>query len=302
MRHRVCFLHRAGVVAPPGDITQDRDRRFPHVYKYGLCRGLLCKPLHQPYFIPRPVVFKFVHLSVLVLVPGFLNTIRGYRPRETGHALAWVAVPMFAMVWLVAWLAILTNSRLTLALGLTLVAATCWICSRIDSAWAGTNFEALELVLALGLAGTYVGLVSSIVLEALESGVLTSAAHAATFSGFMHFIRLFGGQIGTATLNRVVTVRERFHDNALGLHVQAGNWLTDDRVRALSAGFSPASGNSDEAQARAVGILSQQVRGQAYTMAISDGFTVICWMIVLYLLLLLLLRPAKFSYRDLRKA
>src|ERR1700722_4281180 len=95
-------------------------------------------------------VFKFVHLSVLVLVPGFLNTIRGYRPLETGHALAWVAVPMLVTVWLVAWLASHTNSRLTLALGLTLGAAACWFCSRIDSAWAGTNFEALELLLALG--------------------------------------------------------------------------------------------------------------------------------------------------------
>jgi MFS transporter, DHA2 family, multidrug resistance protein len=246
-------------------------------------------------------VFKFVHLSVLVLVPGFLNTIRSYRPLETGHALAWVAVPMFAMVWLVAWLTIHTNSRLTLASGLTLVAAACWICSRVDSAWAGTNFEALELLLALGLAGSYVGLVSSIVLEALESGVLASAANAATFSGFMHFVRLFGGQIGTSAMNRIVTVRERFHDNALGLHVQAGNWSTDERLRALSAGlFSPSSG-SDEAQSRAIGILNEQVRGQAYTMAISDGFIVICWMVVVYLLLLLFLGRAKFSYKDLRK-
>src|SRR5580693_7590101 len=246
-------------------------------------------------------VFKFVHLSVLVLVPGFLNTIRGYRPLQTGHALAWVAVPMFAVVWLVAWLTLYTNSRLTLALGLTLVAFVCWICSRVDSAWAGTNFEALELLLALGLAGSYVGLVSSIVLEALESGALASAANAATFSGFMHFIRLFGGQIGTSTMNRIVTVRERFHDNAIGLHIQAGNWLTDERVRALTAGLFASSSGSDEAQSRAVGVLSEQVRGQAYTMAISDGFVVICWMVVVYLLLLLFLRRAKYSYLDLRK-
>ena len=102
-------------------------------------------------------------------------------------------------------------------------------------------------------------------------------------------------------MNRIVTVRERFHDNALGLHVQAGNWLTDQRLRALSAGFFSPSSGSQEAQSRAIGILNQQVRGQAYTMAISDGFVVICWMVVVYLLLLLFLRRAKFSYQDLRK-
>src|SRR6202021_2012259 len=130
-------------------------------------------------------VFKFVHLSALVLVPGFLNTIQAYRPLETGYALAWVAVPMLAVVWLVAWLAIYTNSRLTLAFGLTLVAVAAWICSRVDPAWAANNFEPVELLLALGLACSYVGLVSSIVLEALESGALTFVAFAAAFFRLM---------------------------------------------------------------------------------------------------------------------
>jgi DHA2 family multidrug resistance protein len=102
-------------------------------------------------------------------------------------------------------------------------------------------------------------------------------------------------------MNRIVTVRERFHDNAIGLHIQAGSWLTDERVRALSGGLFSSSTGSDEAQSRAIGVLNQQVRGQAYTMAISDGFVVICWTVVVYLLLLLFLRRAKFSYKDLRK-
>ena len=246
-------------------------------------------------------VFKFVNLSAGVLVPGFLSTIHGYRPLETGYTLAWVALPMLAMVWLVAWLAIYTNSRLTLALGLTVIAVACVICSRVDPAWAGNNFEILELLLALGFAASYLGLVSSIVLEGLEAGALTAAANAATFSGLMHFVRIFGGEVGTAAMVRIIAVRERFHDNLLGLHVQAGNWLTDERLRVLSAGlFSPSTGSS-EAQARAVGILGQQVRAQAYTMAISDGFIVIGWMAVGCLLLLLLLKQAKFSYQDLRK-
>jgi DHA2 family multidrug resistance protein len=144
-------------------------------------------------------------------------------------------------------------------------------------------------------------LVSSIVLEALNSGALSAAANVATFSGFMHLVRIFGGQIGTAAMTRIIAVREQFHSNTLGLHVQAGSWMTDDRVRALSAGmFSPSAG-PDEAQARAVGILSGQVRGQAYTMAISDGFIIIIWLVVVHLLLLLFLKQGKYTYKDLRK-
>ena len=95
-------------------------------------------------------------------------------------------------------------------------------------------------------------------------------------------------------------MREQFHSNLLGLHVEIGSWLTDERVRMLTGGLLPGSTGSEEAQERAVGILSQQVRAQAYTLATADGFILIGWMVVAYLLLMLLLRPGKFSYKDLR--
>jgi DHA2 family multidrug resistance protein len=246
-------------------------------------------------------VFKFVHLATIVLVPGFLSNIQQYRPLEIGHALAWVAVPMFAVVWLVAMIVIQTTSRLILALGLTVVAVACWICARVDVSWAGNSFEMIELLLAIGFACTYIGLVSSIVLEALESGALASAANVATFSGFMHFVRIFGGEIGVAAMIRFVTVRERFHSNLLGLHVDAGSWLTGKRLQMLTAGLLARSEGPEEAHIRAVAILSRQVRAQAYTLAIADGLILIGWMVVAYLLLMLLLRPGKISYKDLKK-
>jgi DHA2 family multidrug resistance protein len=246
-------------------------------------------------------VFKFEHLATIVLVPGFLANIQQYRPVETGNALAWVAVPMFAVVWLVAFLIIYTNSRLILTVGLTIAAVTCWVCAHIDTSWSGNSFQIVELVLAVGFACTYVGLVSSIVLEALDSGALSSVANVATFSGFMHFVRLFGGQIGVAIMTRFIAVRERFHSNMLGLHVQVGDWLSDERIRMLSAGLLPGSAGPEDAQHRAIAILSGQVRGQAYTMAIADAFILISWMVVAYLLLMLFLRPGKLNYQYLRK-
>jgi MFS transporter, DHA2 family, multidrug resistance protein len=146
-----------------------------------------------------------------------------------------------------------------------------------------------------------IGLVSSIVLEGLEAGALTSAAYAATFSGFMHFIRIFGGQIGVVAMTRFLSVREKFHSNLLGLNVQSGDWLTDDRLRMLSAGLGPKSTGREEALHRALEILNRQIGAQAYTMAVADGFILIGWAAAVYLLLMLFLRPGKFSYGDLRK-
>jgi DHA2 family multidrug resistance protein len=246
-------------------------------------------------------VFKFVHLATVVLIPSFLGNVQHYRALQTGHALAWVALPMFVIVWLVAFVVLYTTSRLTLAAGLTVAAVGCWICAHVDSVWAGNSFEAVELLIAVGFGCAYVGLVSSIVLEGLEAGVLTSVANAATFSGFMHFIRIFGGQAGVAAMTHFTSVREKFHSNLLGLHLQSGSWLTDERLRLLTAGLLPTSAGPDQAQYRAVGILSQQVRAQAYTMATADGFLLVGWMVVVYLVLMLFLRPAKISYLDLRR-
>src|SRR6202030_3879086 len=158
-------------------------------------------------------VFRFVHLATIVLVPGFLNNVQQYRALETGQALAWVAVPMFAVVWLVAVLMIHTNSRLILALGLTIVAVSCWTCAHLDTSWAGTSFEIAEVFLATGFACSYVGLVGSLVLQGMEAGALASAANAATYSGFLHFIRLFGGQVGVAVMTHFISIREKFHSN-----------------------------------------------------------------------------------------
>jgi MFS transporter, DHA2 family, multidrug resistance protein len=245
-------------------------------------------------------VFRFVHLASVVLVPAFLGTIRGYRPLETGHALAWVAVPMLVVVWLVAFLIIFSNARLIMTVGLTIAAVACLFCAHVDSSWAGTSFALIELVLAVGFACSYVGMVASLVLEALDAGALTSAASAATFSGFLHFIRLFGGEIGAVAMTRFIDLREQFHSNLLGLHVGAGDWLTVERLQSLAAGLFPGSAGLPEAQQRAVGILSQQVKAQAYTLAIGDAFILIAWTVAGYLLLMLFLKPGKFSFKLLR--
>ena len=102
-------------------------------------------------------------------------------------------------------------------------------------------------------------------------------------------------------MTHVLTVRERFHSNLLGLHVSAGNGITNERLQALTVGLLPKSAGADEAQRRAMGILGVQVRAQAYTMATSDGFFLVGWMVVLFLLLLAFLHRPRFSFQDLRR-
>ena len=102
-------------------------------------------------------------------------------------------------------------------------------------------------------------------------------------------------------MTRFIDLREQLHSNLLGLHVDVGGWLTDQRLQSLGAGLFSLSAGSQEAQQRAVGILSQQVRAQAYIApAVGDAFLLIAWTVVGYLLLMLFLKPNKISYKLLR--
>ena len=67
----------------------------------------------------------------------------------------------------------------------------------------------------------------------------------------------------------------------------------------LAAGAFGKSIGTEEARYRAVAALGLQVRAQAFTLAISDGFIVIVWTVVVYLMMMLLLRPIAISFRDL---
>jgi MFS transporter, DHA2 family, multidrug resistance protein len=284
----------------------------------GLC--LLIAALVRRYVHPNPLVnlrflsarnvliiglgiftIRFSLLGSLVVVPSFLGAIQQYRPLETGRALAWVAAPQFAVVWIAAVVCVFISPRIVMAAGFTTVAIGCWMAAHVDSVWAGGSFARAELVMAIGVGVAFVSLVTNIVLILVELGGLTSATNTATYSAFMHSIRLLGGQVGGVTLGHFLTVREEFHSNLLGQYVDLGNWKTVERLRGMAAGLTPPSAGPEEGLARAAAVLSGQVRAQAYTLACSDAFLLIAWVIAAYLLLTVFLRPSTISLRNQEK-
>jgi DHA2 family multidrug resistance protein len=111
-------------------------------------------------------------------------------------------------------------------------------------------------------------------------GALARPFDVLTYSAFIHCIRIFGGEAGSAFMQHFIAVREKFHSNVIGLHVEAGNWLTDERLRFLTGGVASNSSGTDEAQKRAAALLGGQIRQQAYTLAYMDGFMIIAWVSV----------------------
>jgi MFS transporter, DHA2 family, multidrug resistance protein len=120
-----------------------------------------------------------------------------------------------------------------------------------------------------------------------------------TFSAYFHTIRIFGGTAGAIYMGHFVAQREKLHSNLLGLHVAAGDWLTNQNLQGMSSGLYAKSSATAIAGARAAGLLAARVRLQAFSLSINDGFLLIAWSCVCALTLVALLRKAPLNYGDL---
>jgi len=240
--------------------------------------------------------FRFVLLAIALVLPAVLGVTQQYRPLETGSVLLWIIPPLIIMGLVTARLMRRFDNRLVFATGFAIVAVACLLNAQLTSAWAGDNFFISQIVIGSGLAMAFVALVGSIVQNSFATNALANPINILTYSAFIHCVRLFGGEVGTAIMQRLVSVREKYHSNMIGLHVDGGNWLTSERLGAIAHGLFPNSAGSEEAQARAALIVGGQVKTQAYALAYSDAYLAIALVAVLAIILIAFLRPMQIVF------
>jgi len=243
--------------------------------------------------------FRFFLVTTIILVPQSL-AIHGFEADQIGPAVIWSAAPLLLFAF-VAGLLLLAklDSRLLLASGFVCIALASCLNANLTSVWSAQNYYRSELLMGLGQSFAFIGLVAGIVLQAVFSGGLSKPQWALTFSAFFHVIRLFGGNLGAVFMGHFIAQREKLHSNLLGLHVQSGNWITDTSIHQLSAGLFAKSSGLSAAMGRAVGVVSERLRLQAYTLSINDGFYLVAWACVAGLLLVALMRKSPLNYADL---
>jgi MFS transporter, DHA2 family, multidrug resistance protein len=240
--------------------------------------------------------FRFVMLSIAFLLPAVLGITQGYRPLETGRVLLWLIAPVILMGYVAARLMRRFDNRLVLATGFSIVAIGCLLNAQLTSAWAGDNFFATQILLGFGLGMAFTALVGSIIQNSFATNALANPINILTYSSFIHCVRLFGGELGTAFMQRLVSVREQFHSNMIGLHVDSGSWLTSERLSALAQGLFPGSAGGPDAQARAALVLGGQVKVQAYSLAYGDGYLAIAFVAALAIILIACMKPMKIIF------
>jgi DHA2 family multidrug resistance protein len=244
-------------------------------------------------------LFRFCLVSTIILIPQSLG-IQGFVAHQIGPAVIWSALPLLLVAFIAGLLlANKVDPRFLMASGFVCIAFACYLNADLTSAWSASNYYRTELLMGVGQAFAFIGLVGCIILQGIFSGGLSKPQWILTFSAFFHTVRLFGGNLGAVFMGHFIAQREKLHSNLLGLHVQSGNWITDANIHQLAAGLSSESSGVAAATGRAVGVISGRVRLQAYTLSINDGFYLVAWACVVALLLITLLRKSPLNYGDL---
>jgi MFS transporter, DHA2 family, multidrug resistance protein len=243
--------------------------------------------------------FRFTLCTTIILIPQSL-AIRGFEADQIGPAIIWSAIPLIPIAFIAALLLLRkVDPRLLFAAGLACTAFAAWLCSQYSTTWAAENFYRTELLVGVGQAFAFIGLVGCIVLQAIFAGALAKAEWVLSFSAFFHVVRIFGGTIGAIYMGHFLAVREKLHSNLLGLHVNAGNWITDQNIHAMTAGLYAKSPGIGAASARAVDLIGARVRLQAYSLSLIDGFLLLAWSCFCALIFVALLRKSPLNYGDL---
>jgi DHA2 family multidrug resistance protein len=260
-----------------------------------------------PYLLKRNTIllgcllfwFRFTLCTTIILIPQSL-AIRGFEADQISPAIIWSALPLIPIAFIAALLLLRKyDPRVLFASGLACTAFAAWLCSQYTTAWAAENFYRTELLVGVGQAFAFIGLVGCIVLQAIFTGGLAKAEWALSFSAFFHVIRLFGGTAGAIYMGHFLAQREKLHSNLLGLHVSGGNWITEQNIRAMTAGLYAKSSGIAAASARAIDLLGARLRLQAYSLSLIDGFLLIAWSCACALIFIALLRKSPLNFGDL---
>jgi len=245
------------------------------------------------------ILFRFCLLATIILVPQSLS-VHGFEADQIGPAVVWVAVPQLAVACVAALLLLRKiDSRLLVAIGFACMAFASCLNASYTSSWAAENYYGSELLMAVGQSFAFIGLVGTIVLNAVISGTMAKPSAVLTYSAYFHLVRLLGGELGASFMAHFIAVREKLHSNLLGLHVQSGSWITDGSLHSLTTGVLAKSSGIAAASGRTLGLMSSRIRLQAYTLTFIDGFYLIAGACVLALLAIALIRRFPLSYGDL---
>jgi EmrB/QacA subfamily drug resistance transporter len=217
----------------------------------------------------------------MLLLPLFLQNLRGLGAAETGLILISQVLPMTVAMPLVGRLVDKVGVRPLLLIGLPLVALTTWQFGQLDMTTSDTTIK-----LWLVARGCAMGMV---MMPAMTAGLnAVPLAQMSRGSSMSNVMRQVFGAFGTAIVVTILQLRQTYHSAMLGQTVTPEN-IPLQQLMATAQQWGAAQGlNAVQSQAMAVMLAAKQVATSAAVMGFEDVFRVTA------LITLLAIPPALF--------
>jgi DHA2 family multidrug resistance protein len=212
------------------------------------------------------LVGAVILLVGVAAIPGqYLAQIHGYRPLQTAPLSLLVAIPL--LIALPATAALLNlrqvDHRWVMAIGLCLIATTCFLGSFMTSEWIRENFywlQSLEIV------------AQPMVIMGILMGVTTGLppTEGPFASAMFNTLKTFTGAAATGLIDGLGTAREHFHSSMLVDHLGNNALVTSQSIDA----------------AHSIGELAHRIHEQAVVLTSADLYRVMAVIAVAVLLLI----------------
>jgi MFS transporter, DHA2 family, multidrug resistance protein len=219
-------------------------------------------------------------------LPVFMQNDLHMTAQQTGMLLLPGALATAVSMAVVGRLTSRVDSRLLVTGGALIFAVAAWKLSLITSQSGESDFLWPLILRGIGLGMMFVPL-TTLTLAGLSSHELSQG------SGLYNFFRQLGGSFGIAVIATLVTRYTTQFREVLGEHVTATNPLALQRIEMLTRGMMTHGVDRWTAHQRALGILDQQLYGQASVIAYSHIYIITMLSILLLIPMLLLVGKTK---------
>ena len=242
---------------------------------------VLCAPL--PRLLVMVSFLRLTILSTALVIPQFLQVVRGFRAIEVGETLVWIAAPQLFVCYIAGYLLRRIDSRLVASFGFLCICVAClMVAHTLTPLWGSDQFLPTQLLQAMGQSFALSGVVFFAILHLKPQDALT-------FASAIQVARLMGGELGTAFVTTFVRKRGQVASNLLGQHLQIGDPEVIQRVQAYAGARA---GTQANAATRGEAVLNNIVHSLSINQAIIDTFVVIATATAVVLIIIVTRRAA----------
>lgn len=230
-------------------------------------------------------VLGAVSFGSIYVIPVYCAQIQGYNAEQIGYVVMWSGLPQLLLFPAMPFLMKRVDPRILVAMGTLFFAASCFI--NVDLTH-DVGMDQLILPQLLRAAGQPL---FTVPLSQMSTAGLPPR-DTADASALSNMMRNLGGSIGIALLSTMIERREHFHFSILAEAITQNAAMTQARIAAMAAAMQAHLADAASAKARAISLVANQVRREAYVMAYSDTFWVVgVGLLVSLFAIILLKRP-----------